>query len=117
MTLPDGKQVAGESWRTTPYDVAAGISKGLADSCVIAKVCKSVEMGLLNGEILSTSVARNNFLWKLFNNFNIFLLTFLNTYLPAYLIVLSYLSVCRSVVISGKGSYTSMLLSDHLLSY
>ena len=38
VTLPDGKEVAGESWRTTPYDIALGISKGLADNCVISKV-------------------------------------------------------------------------------
>ncbi len=38
VTLPDGKQVAGESWRTTPYDVALGISKGLADNTVVARV-------------------------------------------------------------------------------
>jgi len=38
VTLPDGKQVAAQSWRTSPYDVACGISKGLADSCVVAKV-------------------------------------------------------------------------------
>merc|ERR1711962_928371 len=38
VTLPDGKEVPGETWRTTPYDVAVGISKGLADNCVVAKV-------------------------------------------------------------------------------
>merc|ERR1719474_1035879 len=38
ITLPDGKEVPAESWRTTPYDVALGISKGLADNCVVAKV-------------------------------------------------------------------------------
>jgi len=38
VTLPDGKEVAGESWRTTPYDIAVGISKGLADNCVVAKI-------------------------------------------------------------------------------
>merc|ERR1711936_459982 len=38
VTLPDGKTVAGETWRTTPYDIALGISKGLADNCVVAKV-------------------------------------------------------------------------------
>ncbi|KAI5743827.1 hypothetical protein M8J77_022616 [Diaphorina citri] len=38
VTLPDGKIVPAKSWRTTPYDVAAGISKGLADSTIIAKV-------------------------------------------------------------------------------
>merc|ERR1712110_1343243 len=38
VTLPDGKTVSGKSWRTTPYEVACGISKGLADSSVVAKV-------------------------------------------------------------------------------
>merc|ERR1711892_223302 len=38
VTLPDGKTVPGQSWRTTPYDIAAGISNALADSCVVAKV-------------------------------------------------------------------------------
>ncbi|GIY63118.1 threonine--tRNA ligase 1, cytoplasmic [Caerostris extrusa] len=38
VTLPDGKVVEGESWRTTPYQVAQGISQGLADNTVIAKV-------------------------------------------------------------------------------
>ncbi|KAL0979948.1 hypothetical protein UPYG_G00191940 [Umbra pygmaea] len=42
VTLPDGKLVEGESWKTTPYQVAAGISQGLADSTVIAKVNSSV---------------------------------------------------------------------------
>ncbi|XP_044135655.1 threonine--tRNA ligase 2, cytoplasmic-like isoform X1 [Bufo gargarizans] len=36
--LPDGKAIDGQSWRTTPYEVAAGISRGLADNTVIAKV-------------------------------------------------------------------------------
>lgn len=38
ITLPDGKEVSGESWSTTPYEVAAGISKGLADNSVVSKV-------------------------------------------------------------------------------
>ncbi|XP_053318715.1 threonine--tRNA ligase 2, cytoplasmic-like [Spea bombifrons] len=38
ITLADGKAVSGESWRTTPYQVAAGISRGLADNIIIAKV-------------------------------------------------------------------------------
>ncbi|XP_054277975.1 threonine--tRNA ligase 1, cytoplasmic-like isoform X2 [Macrosteles quadrilineatus] len=38
VTLPDGKQVSAQSWRTTPYDVAKGISQGLADNTVISKV-------------------------------------------------------------------------------
>uniref|UniRef100_A0A8C5CQZ9 threonine--tRNA ligase n=1 Tax=Gadus morhua TaxID=8049 RepID=A0A8C5CQZ9_GADMO len=42
VTLPDGKVVDGESWKTTPYQVAAGISQGLADNTVIAKVNNSV---------------------------------------------------------------------------
>lgn len=38
ISLPDGKIVAGESWKTTPYQIAYGISQGLADNTVIAKV-------------------------------------------------------------------------------
>ncbi|XP_063981756.1 threonine--tRNA ligase 1, cytoplasmic isoform X2 [Diachasmimorpha longicaudata] len=38
VTLPDGKQVPAQSWRSTPYDIAKGISQGLADNTVIAKV-------------------------------------------------------------------------------
>ncbi|KAM6289791.1 threonine--tRNA ligase 1, cytoplasmic isoform 2-T2 [Aegotheles albertisi] len=42
VTLPDGKQVDAESWKTTPYQIACGISQGLADNTVIAKVNKMV---------------------------------------------------------------------------
>ncbi|NXY89660.1 SYTC protein, partial [Alcedo cyanopectus] len=42
VTLPDGKQVDAESWKTTPYQIACGISQGLADNTVIAKVNKTV---------------------------------------------------------------------------
>jgi len=38
ITLPDGKVVDGESWTTTPYDVAMGISNGLANNAVVSKV-------------------------------------------------------------------------------
>ncbi|XP_052794807.1 threonine--tRNA ligase 1, cytoplasmic-like isoform X2 [Mya arenaria] len=38
VTLPDGKVVEGKAWETTPYEVAKGISQGLADNTVIAKV-------------------------------------------------------------------------------
>lgn len=38
ITLPDGKQFDGESWRTTPIEIAEKISKGLAENTVIAKV-------------------------------------------------------------------------------
>lgn len=38
VTLPDGKALEGLSWKSTPYDMAALISKGLADSAVISKV-------------------------------------------------------------------------------
>lgn len=38
VTLPDGKKVSGQSWRSTPYDIAKGISQGLADNTVIAKI-------------------------------------------------------------------------------
>nr|XP_020507916.1 threonine--tRNA ligase, cytoplasmic [Labrus bergylta] len=42
VTLPDGKVVDAESWKTTPYQVACGISQGLADNTVIAKVNNAV---------------------------------------------------------------------------
>ncbi|XP_016079845.1 PREDICTED: threonine--tRNA ligase, cytoplasmic [Miniopterus natalensis] len=42
VTLPDGKQVSAESWKTTPYQIACGISQGLADNTVVAKVNKAV---------------------------------------------------------------------------
>ncbi|KAL4705634.1 hypothetical protein ACJJTC_002020 [Scirpophaga incertulas] len=38
VTLPDGKTVEASAWRSTPYDVAKGISQGLADSTIIARV-------------------------------------------------------------------------------
>ncbi|XP_043479518.1 threonine--tRNA ligase 1, cytoplasmic isoform X1 [Leptopilina heterotoma] len=38
ILLPDGKEVTGQSWRTTPYEIAKGISQGLADNAVISKV-------------------------------------------------------------------------------
>lgn len=38
VTLPDGKEVEGESWTTTPFDIANGISAGLAQNSVISKV-------------------------------------------------------------------------------
>ncbi|KAM8885203.1 threonine--tRNA ligase 1, cytoplasmic [Spinachia spinachia] len=42
VTLPDGKVVDAESWKTTPYQVACAISQGLADNTVIAKVNSAV---------------------------------------------------------------------------
>jgi threonyl-tRNA synthetase len=38
ITLPDGKVLDGKAWETTPFDIANGISKGLANATVIAKV-------------------------------------------------------------------------------
>ncbi|XP_074862765.1 threonine--tRNA ligase 2, cytoplasmic isoform X2 [Carettochelys insculpta] len=38
VVLTDGKVIEGESWKTTPCQLAAGISRGLADNAVIAKV-------------------------------------------------------------------------------
>ena len=38
VTLPDGKTVDATSWETTPLQIALGISKGLADRVVIAKL-------------------------------------------------------------------------------
>lgn len=36
--LPDGRQIDGLSWRTTPFDVASEISKGPAEKSIVAKV-------------------------------------------------------------------------------
>lgn len=38
ITLPDGKIVEATSWQSTPFDIAKGISQGLADNTVISKV-------------------------------------------------------------------------------
>jgi threonyl-tRNA synthetase len=38
VTLPDGKEIEATAWQSTPYDVARGISQGLADNTVIAKI-------------------------------------------------------------------------------
>lgn len=38
VTLPDGKALPGTAWETTPYSVAVGISQGLADATIVAKV-------------------------------------------------------------------------------
>jgi len=38
VTLPDGKIVEALSWKTTPYEIAQGISQGLADNAIISKV-------------------------------------------------------------------------------
>uniref|UniRef100_A0A8C7UJX4 threonine--tRNA ligase n=1 Tax=Oncorhynchus mykiss TaxID=8022 RepID=A0A8C7UJX4_ONCMY len=37
-TLPDGRRVEGQAWVTTPYQLACGISQGLADNAVISQV-------------------------------------------------------------------------------
>lgn len=38
ITLPDGAVKEGTSWESSPMSIALGISKGLADKTVIAKV-------------------------------------------------------------------------------
>uniref|UniRef100_A0A914CH47 threonine--tRNA ligase n=1 Tax=Acrobeloides nanus TaxID=290746 RepID=A0A914CH47_9BILA len=38
ITLSDGEIVNGNSWKTTPYEVAEKISKWMAENAVIAKV-------------------------------------------------------------------------------
>ncbi|KAL3866804.1 hypothetical protein ACJMK2_044072 [Sinanodonta woodiana] len=38
ISLPDNRQVDAKAWETTPYDIAKGISQGLADNAVVAKV-------------------------------------------------------------------------------
>lgn len=42
VSLPDGKIVEALSWETTPYQVAFGISQGLADNTIVAKVDNEV---------------------------------------------------------------------------
>eukprot|EP00834_Sanchytrium_tribonematis_P000841 NODE_17_length_48642_cov_1.199349.p5 type:complete len:565 gc:universal NODE_17_length_48642_cov_1.199349:1659-3353(+) len=41
VTLPDGKILDGLSWKTTPYEIAKGISNSLANKVVVAKLDKS----------------------------------------------------------------------------
>jgi len=41
VTLPDGKEVKAVAWETSPYDVAKGISQGLADGSCVAKLVYS----------------------------------------------------------------------------
>jgi len=38
VTLPDGKQLDGNSWITSPMDIAKGLSNSLAKACIISKV-------------------------------------------------------------------------------
>uniref|UniRef100_A0A8C7W2R3 threonine--tRNA ligase n=1 Tax=Oncorhynchus mykiss TaxID=8022 RepID=A0A8C7W2R3_ONCMY len=38
VELPDGCRVEGQAWVTTPYQLACGISQGLADNAVISRV-------------------------------------------------------------------------------
>jgi len=41
ITLRDGKVIAGVAWESTPYSVAKGLSKQMADKMVVAKVCRT----------------------------------------------------------------------------
>jgi len=45
VVLPDGKEIEGLSWETSPMDVAMGISVGLASNVVVAKVFYSRRVG------------------------------------------------------------------------
>uniref|UniRef100_A0A673YDW5 threonine--tRNA ligase n=1 Tax=Salmo trutta TaxID=8032 RepID=A0A673YDW5_SALTR len=38
VELPDGRRMEGQAWVTTPYQLACGISQGLADNAVISRV-------------------------------------------------------------------------------
>eukprot|EP00467_Chlorarachnion_reptans_P012032 CAMPEP_0114517586 /NCGR_PEP_ID=MMETSP0109-20121206/17975_1 /TAXON_ID=29199 /ORGANISM="Chlorarachnion reptans, Strain CCCM449" /LENGTH=691 /DNA_ID=CAMNT_0001698121 /DNA_START=100 /DNA_END=2175 /DNA_ORIENTATION=- len=42
ITLPDGKELEGQAFKTTPMDIAKGISPGLARACTVAKVNENV---------------------------------------------------------------------------
>jgi len=55
ITLPDGAIKEGVSFNTSPYDIAVGISKQMADKIIVAKVKYSsrvatLDEGLLNPE-------------------------------------------------------------------
>ena len=39
ITLPDGTVKEGTAWETTPHMIAEGISKGLAQHALVARVC------------------------------------------------------------------------------
>ena len=39
ITLPDGTVKEGTAWETTPYMIAEGISKGLAQHALVARGC------------------------------------------------------------------------------
>lgn len=45
----------GTAWVTSPYDIAAGIAQGLADSAVVAKVTPAVFM-YFDGSIIGHSI-------------------------------------------------------------
>lgn len=50
ITLPDGREVEGKSWETTPYSIAADISKQMADRMVISEVlCRWWSLGVVMG--------------------------------------------------------------------
>ena len=38
IKLKDGKEIKGHAFLTTPYMIAKGISKNLAESCIVSKV-------------------------------------------------------------------------------
>uniref|UniRef100_A0A8C5CWU5 threonine--tRNA ligase n=1 Tax=Gadus morhua TaxID=8049 RepID=A0A8C5CWU5_GADMO len=38
VALPDGRKVEGVAWASTPYQLACGVSQGLADNAVISRV-------------------------------------------------------------------------------
>lgn len=40
VTLPDGKVIKGTSWETTPFKIAEGIAKSLAERVIISKVSR-----------------------------------------------------------------------------
>lgn len=48
VTLPDGKVVKGTSWETTPFQIAEGIAKSLAERVIISKV--SLGFNIRRGE-------------------------------------------------------------------
>lgn len=60
IVLPDGTKKEGTSWKTTPLDIASGISKSLANSVVVAQVTYTeavASLDELKGDVMIASLS------------------------------------------------------------
>jgi threonyl-tRNA synthetase len=53
ITLPDGTVKEGMSFETSPYDIAKGISKQMADKIIVAKIKYSTRVATLDDGLLN----------------------------------------------------------------